>query len=233
MKVLVAMGKWVAAMAFAAVSTAGWGAAVAGKDYTVINPQQATDSGDKVEVVEVFSYMCPHCFHFESTVAAWSKALPKDVQFRRMPVVFGRQSWEMLAKSYYALEALGTLDKVHSKIFQAIHEENLILQNKDTLFDWIGKQGVDKKKFTDAFDSFAVQGKIQRSNQRSMAYGVQGVPSLIIDGRYLVTTSQSQSYGDMLKTVDELIQMARAVRATKQTKASPANAVKQKAVARK
>ncbi|MEO6023686.1 MAG: thiol:disulfide interchange protein DsbA/DsbL [Burkholderiales bacterium] len=188
-------------------------APVAGKDYLVISPAQPTDSGNKIEVVEVFSYMCPHCGEFEPKLAAWVKQLPADTQFRRMPVVFGRASWELLARTYFALEAMGDIEKVHAKIFQAIHEENVIMQQKDVLFDWIEKQGIDRKKFAAAFDSFSMGGKIQRSTQRAQSYGINGVPSVVIDGKYLVSTSQAGNYETMMKTVDELLKQLRAGKA--------------------
>ncbi len=188
-------------------------APVAGKDYLVISPAQPTDSGNKIEVVEVFSYMCPHCGEFEPKLAAWVKQLPADTQFRRMPVVFGRASWELLARTYFALEAMGDIEKVHPKIFQAIHEENVIMQQKDVLFDWIEKQGIDRKKFAAAFDSFSMGGKIQRSTQRAQSYGINGVPSVVIDGKYLVSTSQAGNYETMMKTVDELVKQLRAGKA--------------------
>jgi protein dithiol oxidoreductase (disulfide-forming) len=188
-------------------------ALTAGKDYIAINPPQPTDSGDKIEVLEVFSYMCPHCNEFEPKLAPWIKQLPGNVQFRRMPVVFSRPSWETLARTYYSLEALGAVDKIHNKIFAAIHEENVILQNKDTLFDWIEKQGVDRKKFMDAFNSFSVQGKVQRTTQRAQSYGVSGVPTVIVDGKYLVSSSQAGSYEKLLQVVDELIKTIQASKA--------------------
>jgi protein dithiol oxidoreductase (disulfide-forming) len=184
----------------------------AGKDYLTISPAQPTDSGDKVEVVEIFSYMCPHCNDFDPKVTAWVKQLPADTQFRRMPVVFGRASWEMLARAYYALEAMGEIERVHMKIFQAIHDDNVILQQKDVLFDWLEKQGVDRKKFTNAYDSFSMGGKIQRSNQKAQSYGITGVPSIVVDGKYMVSTTQSGNYENMLKTVDELVKQARSSR---------------------
>lgn len=184
----------------------------AGKDYLAINPAQPTDTGNKVEVVEIFSYMCPHCHEFEPKIAAWVKQLPADTQFRRMPVVFGRASWEMLARAYYALEAIGEIERIHPKIFAAIHEDNVILQQKDVLFDWIEKQGVDRKKFSGAYDSFSMGGKIQRSNQRAQSYGINGVPSMVVDGKYMVSTTQAGNYDNMLKIVDDLVKQARAAR---------------------
>jgi protein dithiol oxidoreductase (disulfide-forming) len=198
----------------------------AGKDYLAISPAQPTDTGDKVEVVEVFSYMCPHCHEFEPKLAPWVKQLPADTQFRRMPVVFGRASWETLARTYYALEALGEIERIHPKIFAAIHDDNVILQQKDVLFDWIEKQGIDRKKFASAYDSFSMGGKLQRSTQRAQSYGINGVPSIVVDGKYLVSTSQAGSYENMLKIADELVKQARAAKKAAASKQPQKTAIK-------
>ena len=203
---------FVSAVGLLIFSVVTFAAPVAGKDYLEIKPAQPTDSGNKVEIVEVFSYMCPHCNDFEPAISAWVKKLPTDTQFRRMPVVFGRASWETLARSYYALEALGEIEKIHPKIFSAIHEDNVILQQRDVLVDWMEKQGIDRKKFGSAYDSFSMAGKIQRSNQRAQSYGISGVPSLVIDGRYMISTTQSGNYENMLKIADELVKLARTIK---------------------
>lgn len=203
---------FVSALSFLLFVTVAQAAPQAGKDYLAINPAQPTDTGNKVEVIEIFSYMCPHCHEFEPKIAAWAKQLPADTQFRRMPVVFGRATWEMLARAYYALEAIGEIERIHPKIFAAIHEDNVILQQKDVLFDWIEKQGVDRKKFSSAYDSFSMGGKIQRSNQRAQSYGINGVPSMVVDGKYMVSTTQAGNYENMLKIVDDLVKQARAAK---------------------
>ena len=201
---------WMSILGALIFSAVAFAAPQAGKDYLEIKPAQPTDTGNKVEVVEIFSYMCGHCNDFEPKVAAWVKQLPPDTQFRRMPVVFGRASWETMARSYYALEALGEIEKFHPKIFAAIHNDNIILQQKDVLTDWLEKQGLDRKKFAAAFDSFSTGGKIQRGNQRAQSYGITGVPSMVIDGKYMISTAQSGNYENMLKTADELLKQVRA-----------------------
>jgi|ERR1700674_752763 protein dithiol oxidoreductase (disulfide-forming) len=189
---------------------AGLGAAqampVLGRDYVPISPAQPTESGSKIEVVEVFSYACPHCADFEPKLEPWLKSLPADVAFRRMPVTFGRDSWANLAKAYFSLEVLGQTP-LSSKVFEAIHTQNIRLDDPDTLFDWAAKQGLDRKAFADVFASFGTQAKLQRSSQLVRAYGVDGVPALIIDGKYRVIAGE-----DMLRVADELIQLARTQR---------------------
>ncbi len=215
---------FVSALSLLILSVVAFAAPTAGKDYLEIKPAQPTDTGNKIEVVEVFSYACSHCNDFDPKISAWVKQLPADTQFRRMPVVFGRASWETLARSYYALEALGEIEKIHPKIFTAIHEENVILQQRDVLVDWMEKQGIDRKKFGGAYDSFSMGGKIQRSNQRAQSYGITGVPSLVIDGRYMISTTQAGNYENMLKIADELIKQLRASKGA--AKAAPQKTAK-------
>ena len=198
----------IAAAALLGMSLAGFGAPQLGKDYTVINPAQGTESADKVEVLEVFSYACPHCNDLEPKINAWAKRLPKDVAYRRMPVVF-RDSWAPLAKTYYSLEAMGLLERLHEKVFAAIHQDNVILTSQDVLFDWIEKQGVDRKKFIDTYNSFAVQAKVQRSIQLSRAYGITGVPSVIVNGKFLTAPSMTGSPDTLFPVIDDLIKMAK------------------------
>jgi protein dithiol oxidoreductase (disulfide-forming) len=207
----------ISALAFALLlgsSSAGWGAPQAGKDYLVINPPQPTETGKKIEVLEVFSYACPHCYALEPKLTAWVRQLPGDVAFRRMPAVF-RESWAPLAKAYYALEAMGELERVHEKIFRAIHEDNIALSNQDALFDWAEKQGIDRKKFVDTYSSFGVQSKVQRAIAKAREYGVSGVPSLIVDGKFLTSSSLTGSHENLFPVLDQLIKDGRAAHTAK------------------
>lgn len=183
-----------------------------GREYNPIDPPVPGDAAGKIEVIEFFSYMCPHCFHFEPVLNKWSKggavAEGKDVVFRRVPVVF-RDSWAPTAKIYYALEALGEVERMHLAAFEAIHNGRVDLNNEKVLEGWIGKKGLDAKKFMETYRSFTVQSKVARSKQMAEAYGIQGVPALTVDGRFRTSGSFAGSYDDLLKVVDGLIVKAR------------------------
>jgi thiol:disulfide interchange protein DsbA len=180
-----------------------------GRDYAAINPPVPTDAKGKVEVTEFFSYMCSHCFEFEPTLAKWVKgAMPKDVAFRRVPVVF-RDSWAPTAKIYYTLEALGEVDRLHLEVFEAMHFERIDLNNEKTLEGWVAKKGLDAKKFMDTYRSFAVQSKIARAKQLTEAHGIQGVPAMVVDGKYRSSSSFNGTYDELLKVVDGLIAKSR------------------------
>jgi len=188
--------------------------AVAGKDYRLLNPQQPTDSGKKVEVIEFFWYGCPHCSSLQPSLRAWLKRKPADVEFKRVPAVF-QDSWVPLTKAYYTIEAMGLVDKLHHDVFSAIHEQKIRLQDITVLFDWVAKRGVDRQKFIDTYNSFAVQSRAQRSVDMTRNYDISGTPALVVDGRYLTAPSMtlnpdnSINYERFFRVVDELIALAR------------------------
>ncbi len=197
---------FIALSMMAVVTTANAGAPVNGKDYVVIDSPIPKDNSQVVEVNEVFSYACPHCAHFAPTIEAWAKKLPKNVVFKRIPVSFGRSQWAVTAKTYYAINALHLVPQLHEKIFQAIHEQNVNLFSEDVLFDWIEKQGVDRQKFINAYRSFSVQSELQRGDQLAMAYGVDAVPTLIIDNKYRTSPSMAGGYTQLIPVLNALVE---------------------------
>ena len=190
------------------------GALQQGKEYTLVSPPQPVETGKNIEVLEIFSYTCPHCFELEPIISPWVKRLPKDVTFRRMPAIF-RDNWTPLAKAYYAMEVLGVTEKLHADLFKAIHVQGLDLANPTTLLDWVAKQGVDRKKFNDAYASFSVQSSVQRAKQLSQAYGVTGVPSVVVDGKFLTSPVLTGGHAALLPVLDQLIEQARQGRPAK------------------
>jgi thiol:disulfide interchange protein DsbA len=180
-----------------------------GRDYTLLSTPQATEPG-KIEVAEFFSYMCPHCAHFEPVLAPWVKKLPKDVAFQRIPVVF-RPQWEAPARLYFTLEALNDVDKLHGAVFNAIHSEGANLMTDAAVTDWAAKKGLDRKKFSDVYGSFALQSKLQRAKQATASYGINSVPAIVVAGKYRAPVENfNGSFEDLLKIVDGLIAKARA-----------------------
>lgn len=184
-------------------------ATLSDKDYREIKPAQSTEPGPKVEVIEFFWYGCPHCFDLEPTLKKWLEHKPADVTFRRVPAIF-RQSWVPGAQTFYTLESMGELDRMHSKVFDAIHVERQPFNDMAAITAWMGKNGVDAKKFEDTAKSFAVSGKVQRAQQMSAAYQLTGVPALVVDGKYIAL---GNSFDGMLAILDQLIDRARTERA--------------------
>lgn len=180
-----------------AVSAAASPAApVSGVDYRTLDKAQTTDAGKKVEVLEFFWYACPHCYALEPSLMDWVKKQGDAIVFKRVPVAF-RDSFIPQQKLYYALEGLGELNRLHGKVFSAIHTERQALNTDASIVDFVVKNGVDKAKFTDMYNSFAVQTKTRRAAQLQQDYKIDGVPTLAIDGKYLTSPSiVGQSMGN-------------------------------------
>jgi thiol:disulfide interchange protein DsbA len=181
----------------------------AGVDYMQLGRPVPTDAPTgKIEVIEFFWYNCPHCNAFEPTLAAWAKALPKDVAFRRVPIAF-REDFAPQQKLFYALEAMGLLDKMHARVFAAIHDEKQVLTTGEAIINWMTKQGVDKAKFTEQFNSFSATTTASRARQIQDAYQIEGVPALGIGGRFYTDGALAKSMDRALSITDFLVAQSR------------------------
>jgi thiol:disulfide interchange protein DsbA len=174
-----------------------------GVHYKKVTPQ-STDSGDKIEVLEFFWYGCPHCYTFEPYINAWKKTKPANVEFKRVPAIF-RPDWEVQARTYYALSNMGVIEELHEKIFAAIHTDKKRLDKKEALTDFLVQNGVDRKKFEEEYNSFAVDTMVRKAKKKQTGYQIQGVPSIAVNGKYLTSGSMSGSYQNMVKILDYLI----------------------------
>jgi thiol:disulfide interchange protein DsbA len=186
---------------------------VAGKDFQLINPPQPTESGNKIEVIEFFSYACPHCHSLQPSLATWLKRKPADVEFRRIPAVF-QDNWIPFARIFYTLDAMGLVDKLHHDVFAAIHDQRVRLQEPKVLFDWVASKGVDKQNFIDTYNSFSVQSRTQRATDVTRRYNVPFTPAIVVDGRYLTgpsmtATGNAVDYDRFFKVLDQIIASAR------------------------
>lgn len=182
----------------------------AGQDYAVLRKPAPTDApAGKVEVLEFFSYNCPHCATFEPALEAWSKRLPANAVLRRVPVPFVGNDVATKQKLYYALEAMGKLDALHMKVFQALHVDRQRLFGDAAVLEWAGKQpGLDAKKFAEAFNSFGVAGKVQRAGQLTQAYEIPGTPAMGIAGRWYVDGGMGKTLPRMLQICEYLVAQA-------------------------
>lgn len=184
----------------------------AGSDYQVLEKRAPVEApAGKIEVVEFFWYNCPHCNAFEPAFEAWRKRAAKDIQVRQVPIAF-RDDFVPQQRLFYALEAMGLLDKLHGKVFAAIHAEKQKLDKSDAIFDWVAKQGVDKAKFMEQFNSFSVATKVSRATQLQNAYRIEGVPSLGVAGRFLTDGSMARSMERALMVVETLAAQVRSGR---------------------
>src|SRR5690606_39273697 len=178
---------------------------VEGRDYVEIpNGQPFAPRDGKVEVVEVFGYVCPACANFQPLVRSWKAKLPADVRFTYVPALFGG-TWDDYARAFYAAESMGLVDRTHDAMYQAIHIDRTLKgeRGRDSVEDiaaFYGKYGVDPKQFASTMSSFAVNAKAARAKQFAMRSQIGGTPSLVIDGKYLV---KGTSYQNMLEIADE------------------------------
>lgn len=182
---------------------------VEGKDYIRINPAVPTSDASKVVVTEYFSYQCPHCFTFAKPFAAWSAGLPKDVKADRAAVSIGHASWAAAGQAFYALSALKAVPGIDDALFGAIHRERKKLNDEAAIAAWVAGQGIDRAAFEKTYRSFSVQLQTKRAEELSRKVRLPSVPSLVIDGRYLVPIADDGDFRDQLAIADALIERAR------------------------
>ncbi len=193
----------VAGQALAATPT--W---VAGKNYTVIQPAQPTATPGKVEVIEVFSYGCPHCHDFAPFADKIAKALPPDAEFVTMPAGLGHGAWATFARGYYTAKALGVAAKGHDALFKAVFDKQTISPVNPTLEDlakFYSQYGVDPKVFLATAHSFGVNAKITRANDRAKAFGVTGTPTIVIDGKYRLDVASAGGFAQTVELTHYLV----------------------------
>lgn len=174
--------------------------------YQMLNPPQPQTMAGKVEVVEFFSYGCPHCAHLHPSLKKWVAELPSTTVFVRVPVSFGRREWGSLTRAYYALESIGALSRVDDGLFAALHEQRQPLFDEASLTAWVAQQGVDAQKFRDAFNSSAVSQKAMRAEQMSRDYQISSVPTLVVAGKYVVS---GKTHEELLANASSVVNLAR------------------------
>lgn len=182
---------------------------VEGRDYTKLSSAQPTSSGDRIEVVELFWYGCPHCYHLEPFIENWLKTKPDDVEFVRLPAILGA-NWELLAKAYFTADLLGVLDRTHRALFDEIHEKNNKIRDEAGLRAFFMQHGVSAADFDKTFNSFAVNVKLNNARLMTRRYAITGVPTLIVNGKYSTGPSQTNGNEHVMAVVDYLVAKERA-----------------------
>jgi thiol:disulfide interchange protein DsbA len=179
-----------------------------GTHYTLIEPAQVTTTGDKVEVLEVFSYACPHCNEVAPMVADIKKRLPATAQFVMIPAQFGFEAWKTYARAFYTAQALGILDKSHDAMFRAIYVDKKLDMKSPTfasLAEFYSQFGVSAEDFTATSRSFAIETRLKRNDALIQAYGVESTPNFIVNGKYLVTGQTAGGYGNIEALLNYLV----------------------------
>jgi len=183
-----------------------------GVEYMTLDKRVNPDApAGKVEVIEFFWYSCPHCHAFEPRLNAWIQKLPPDVVIKRVPVAF-RDDFVPQQRLFYTLEAMGKVEALHNKVFQAIHGERNPLNREEQILDWAEKQALDKAKFKELYNSFGVSSKARRATQLQNLFKVSGVPAIGIAGRYYTDGDLAHSMERALQVTDYLIGEARKAR---------------------
>jgi thiol:disulfide interchange protein DsbA len=179
-----------------------------GEHYFTLPHPVKTVADDKIEVVEAFGYACPHCNNFEPLLSRWRQRQADDVVFVGLPVVFGR-SWEPLARAYYIAQMSGKVEQTHQPMFDAIHRQRKRFNSAQALAEFYAPFGIDQKKFIELYDSFAVDMKLKQGESKLRGYGVTGVPTMVVNGKYRVTAASAGGHEEMLKVVDYLVERER------------------------
>ncbi len=191
-----------------------------GSEFDAVAQPISTDVASKIEVMEVFWYGCIHCYQMEAPLNAWVKKLPADVYFKRMPAL-PRADWAPMAKAFFAMETLGVQEKLHTQLFDAVHKQKVLNPTDEkAAIDWVTKaSGMDKVKVEQAFKSFTINTNLNRAAQIFRSSGATGVPSLVIDGKYITSSTMSGGNAEALKVADYIIDNVRKDKATQTTKA--------------
>jgi thiol:disulfide interchange protein DsbA len=179
-------------------------AAEGGEGYELVKPPHPTSDPSKIEVLEFFWYGCPHCYHFEPHIKTWLKTKPNNVVFIRQPAAFN-QHWAAHAKAFFTAEALGVLDKVHDDFYDRIQNKKEVLESEADLAKFFVEHGVKEDDFHNAYKSFAVDTKMRQATLLAPSYGIDGTPTLIVNGKYRVGAGKSKSFEQMLEVTNALI----------------------------
>ena len=187
--------------------SAAFGQFQEGVHYERIQPAQPTDDPSRVEVVEVFGYLCPHCANFQPFIHGWAEELPEHVDFRRIPVVF-RPSWEPLARAYYAMGALGILEEAHGDVFQALHRERKQLRSNEDIANFLAERfDISTEDYLKAAKSFAIDTKLRRGMSQVQRFGVSATPTIVINGKYRATATMVGSNARLIELINHLVEL--------------------------
>lgn len=205
---------------FACILLAAASGAATGQDtarpraaYRLIDPQPVA-TGEQIEVIDFFWYGCPHCYDFQPALEDWIRRRPSDVAVRRVPVIL-RDSWAPHARIYYTLEALNEVERLHREVYHGYHVQELHMSKPEVMVQWAVRHGISAEKWLGAYNSPEVLEKVERAKALTRAYGVQGTPSVVVDGRFLTSPGLAGGLGGMIPVIEELVEAARRRRAGK------------------
>jgi thiol:disulfide interchange protein DsbA len=204
-----------AAATVLALSSTAYANVQAGREFEALHQPQRTEvPANQTEVIEFFSFACPHCYEFNRQLLSWAGKLPANVSFRQVPVGFEKPGWMPLARAAHAMQATGDFARLETPLFEAIHKERQPLFDEKSITAWMVKHGVDGAKFTAAYNSFGVTTRMAQNDRMVVSYEIGSVPSLVVDGRYTVL---GRTFDELLMNTSGVIEKAKADRAGKKT----------------
>jgi len=177
---------------------------VEGVDYRLIEPAVPTSDPAKVVVTEIFWYGCPHCFRFEPFVEKWTESIPDGVVFEQVPSAINA-AWTVHARAYYSFKIMGVQEQLHKKLFDAIHVQRQRLNSLDSIAGFVAEQGLDEKEFRKQYASFPVETLIRKGKQKELKYGLEGVPTIIVNGKYRTSGVMAGNFSRLLQIIDFLV----------------------------
>ena len=183
-------------------------------DYRIIPQPQPVQTGERIEVIDFFFYACPYCNELAPHLERWVKRKPADVVFRRMPVV-RHDTWVPLAKTYFALEAMGEAERLHAAVYRSYHVEDLYMSQEKVIAEWAAKQGLDSEKFMSIYRSDEVRQKVEMARKMTRDYDIQGTPSVVVDGKFLTSSSMTPGVPQVIPVIDGLVRLSRQQRLEK------------------
>jgi thiol:disulfide interchange protein DsbA len=208
MKLRVRLGKWLLASAFALLAGTASAQIRLGHEFQRVEPPHPTAAGNRVEVIEFFYYGCPVCYETEPFLSRWLGSAPEYVAIRRVPAL-SSEAWEPFAKLFYTLETLGQVDRLHWPVYDQFHFEDLKLNDEKIMADWSVRNGIDRKKFLETYSSPEVAAKVAQARDLLKTYDVRGVPTFIVDGKFLTSARLAGGTQQVIQVVDHLVRLAR------------------------
>ena len=204
--------KALAALALALAATGVQAQAELGRDYIKLDPPHAVATGNKIEVIEFFYYGCPVCYELEPKLSRWYFNAPEGVALRRIPAL-SSDNWDNFAKLFYTLEAMGQLARLHWPVYDNFHFRGIKLNEEAVAAAWVAHNGLDKRKFISTYQSPQIQAKLDTTRKLMRSYEIRGVPTIIVDGKYLTSARMTGGTTELMRVVDELVALARKERA--------------------
>ena len=183
----------------------------AGREYNRVASPQPVTTGDRIELIEFFYYGCPVCYETQPHLSRWLVVAPDYVAIRRVPAVFNESS-ENFAKLFYTLEAIGELQRLHWPVYDNFHFDGVKLNDEKVMLDWVARNRIDRDKFAEIYKSDEVKARVEGARALNKSYDVRGVPTFIIDGKYLTSARLTGGTRQMMQAVDQLVKQARVER---------------------